>query len=82
MMCEALRHFYVFLFQTLKENTHTESERKDFEREAELLTALHHPNIVTFHGVCMETDPLMMIFEYMENGDLSNFLRSVTLPSL
>ncbi|XP_022086925.1 high affinity nerve growth factor receptor-like isoform X1 [Acanthaster planci] len=49
--------------------------RKDFEREAELLTNLQHDNIVTFYGVCMEKEPFLMVFEYMENGDLNNFLR-------
>ncbi|XP_070542817.1 NT-3 growth factor receptor-like isoform X2 [Ptychodera flava] len=50
--------------------------RRDFEREAELLTNLQHDNIVTFYGVCVEGDPFLMVFEYMENGDLNNFLRS------
>ncbi|XP_071794785.1 BDNF/NT-3 growth factors receptor-like isoform X1 [Asterias amurensis] len=49
--------------------------RKDFEREAELLSNLQHSNIVTFYGVCMEKEPFLMVFEYMENGDLNNFLR-------
>ncbi|XP_038077772.1 BDNF/NT-3 growth factors receptor-like isoform X1 [Patiria miniata] len=49
--------------------------RKDFEREAELLTNLQQANIVTFYGVCMEKEPFLMVFEYMENGDLNNFLR-------
>ena len=30
---------------------------------------------MTFYGVCAEGEPLMMVFEYMENGDLNNFLR-------
>ena len=49
--------------------------KRDFEREAELLTTLQHENIVTFYGVCTDEDPAMMIFEYMENADLNNFLR-------
>ena len=49
--------------------------RKDFDREAELLTTLQHDNIVIFYGVCADREPLMMVFEYMENGDLNNFLR-------
>ncbi|XP_072038257.1 BDNF/NT-3 growth factors receptor-like isoform X2 [Amphiura filiformis] len=50
--------------------------RKDFEREAELLAKLQHDNIVTFYGVCMDKEPFLMVFEYMENGDLNNYLRS------
>ena len=60
--------------KTLKDITLDEA-RRNFEREAELLTALQHENIVTFYGVCIDGEPLMMIFEYMENGDLNNFLR-------
>lgn len=64
----------VFAFhQTLKEAN--ESGRADFYREAELLTNLQHEHIVTFYGVCVESDPLIMVFEYMKHGDLNKFLR-------
>ncbi|XP_019624137.1 PREDICTED: NT-3 growth factor receptor-like [Branchiostoma belcheri] len=53
-----------------------EDARKDFDREAELLTNMQHENIVKFYGVCTEGEPWLMIFEYMENGDLNNYLRS------
>ena len=56
--------------------------RKDFEREAELLTNLQQENIVTFYGVCMEKEPYLMVFEYMENGDLNNYLRCVSIYGL
>lgn len=59
--------------QTLKEAN--ESSRADFYREAELLTNLQHEHIVTFYGVCVESDPLIMVFEYMKHGDLNKFLR-------
>lgn len=59
--------------QTLKEAN--ESGRADFYREAELLTNLQHEHIVTFYGVCVESDPLIMVFEYMKHGDLNKFLR-------
>lgn len=49
--------------------------RKDFQREAELLTNLQHENIVTFYGVCEDKEPFLMVFEYMENGDLNSFLK-------
>lgn len=51
--------------------------RKDFQREAELLTNLQHENIVTFYGVCEDKEPFLMVFEYMENGDLNSFLKWV-----
>lgn len=63
--------------QTLKEAS--ENARKDFHREAELLTNLQHEHIVTFYGVCVESDPLIMVFEYMKHGDLNKFLRHGSL---
>lgn len=53
----------------------SENARKDFHREAELLTNLQHEHIVTFYGMCVESDPLIMVFEYMKHGDLNKFLR-------
>lgn len=61
--------------KTLKENNGEET-RLEFEREAELLTNLKHPNIVHFYGISWDGDPFMMLFEYMEYGDLNNFLRT------
>ena len=60
--------------KTLKEFSNDEC-KSNFDREAEMLTTLQHENIVTFHGVCMDAEISMMIFEYMENGDLNNYLR-------
>ncbi|XP_038624611.1 high affinity nerve growth factor receptor isoform X1 [Tachyglossus aculeatus] len=56
----------------------SESARQDFQREAELLTTLQHEHIVRFFGVCTDGDgdPLLMVFEYMQHGDLNRFLRS------
>ncbi|XP_046653516.1 BDNF/NT-3 growth factors receptor-like isoform X2 [Daphnia pulicaria] len=52
-----------------------EESAKDFDREASLLTQLTHKNIVQFHGACVDEKPWKMVFEYMENGDLNQFLR-------
>ncbi|KAJ3594140.1 hypothetical protein NHX12_006472 [Muraenolepis orangiensis] len=58
------------------------SARKDFQREAELLTNLQHDHIVRFYGVCVDGDPLIMVFEYMKHGDLNKFLRAHSPDSL
>ncbi|XP_056596233.1 NT-3 growth factor receptor isoform X2 [Triplophysa dalaica] len=60
--------------KTLKDPTL--SARKDFQREAELLTNLQHDHIVKFYGVCVDGDPIIMVFEYMKHGDLNKFLRA------
>lgn len=52
-----------------------EDSIKDFDREAALLASLTHKNIVRFHGACVDEAPWKMVFEYMENGDLNQFLR-------
>lgn len=79
--------FLLFLFlpnfpstQTLKDPNL--SARKDFQREAELLTNLQHDHIVKFYGVCVDGDPLIMVFEYMKHGDLNKFLRSALPPAV
>lgn len=61
--------------KTLKD-FNEEEVRQDFEREAELLSNLKHQNIVHFYGISWDGDPFMMLFEYMEYGDLNNFLRA------
>ncbi|KAG8127745.1 putative Epithelial discoidin domain-containing receptor 1 protein [Naja naja] len=38
------------------------------------MSRLKDPNIVRLLGVCVRDDPLCMITEYMENGDLNQFL--------
>ena len=61
--------------KTLKERVKQDTVA-DFEREAELLTNFQHENIVGFYGVCVDGDKeRMMVLEYMEEGDLNNYLR-------
>ena len=48
--------------------------KQDFQREIEMCTELRHPNIVCLLGVQLKEDPLCMIFEYLSQGDLHEFL--------
>lgn len=43
------------------------------------MSRLRDPSIVRLLAVCVDTDPLCMITEYMENGDLNQFLCSLRL---
>ena len=65
--------------KTLK-STVTEEAIKNFEYEAELMAEITHENIVSLYGISYNGEHLMMIFEYMENKDLNNYLRFVWLP--
>lgn len=60
--------------KTLKENA-TPKTVSEFKREVELMSELHHPNIICLMGVCL-TNRLCMLFEYMAHGDLHEFLIS------
>lgn len=61
--------------KTLKEDA-TNKTRNDFQREAELMTDMQHPNIVCLLGVCFRNEPLSMLFEFMSEGDLHEYLIS------
>lgn len=48
--------------------------RNDFLKEIKIMSRLKDPNIIRLLAVCICADPLCMITEYMENGDLNQFL--------
>ncbi|KAM4020030.1 epithelial discoidin domain-containing receptor 1 isoform 3-T4 [Anomaloglossus baeobatrachus] len=48
--------------------------RSDFLKELKILSRLSDPHIIRLLGACLDEDPLCMITEYMENGDLNQFL--------
>ncbi|XP_029467551.1 discoidin domain-containing receptor 2-like [Rhinatrema bivittatum] len=52
----------------------TKTARNDFLKEIKIMSRLTDPNIIRLLGVCIWEDPLCMITEYMENGDLNQFL--------
>ena len=64
----------VVAIKVLKEGANDQT-KKDFFREAVLMHEFNHPNILKLLGVCIEEEPLCMLFEYMELGDLNGYLR-------
>ncbi|VDQ12639.1 unnamed protein product [Trichobilharzia regenti] len=52
-----------------------EKTRQDFLTEADTMSQLDHPNIVQLIGLVTQSEPKMIIIEFMENGSLDNFLR-------
>ncbi|KYO24108.1 discoidin domain-containing receptor 2 isoform B [Alligator mississippiensis] len=59
----------------------TKNARNDFLKEVKIMSRLKDPNIVRLLGVCVRDDPLCMITEYMENGDLNQFLSAHELEA-
>ncbi|XP_010794170.1 discoidin domain-containing receptor 2-like isoform X1 [Notothenia coriiceps] len=59
--------------KTLREDAN-KNARNDFLKEIRIMSRLRDANIVRLLAVCVDTDPLCMITEYMENGDLNQFL--------
>ncbi|XP_066144088.1 high affinity nerve growth factor receptor-like isoform X3 [Euwallacea fornicatus] len=77
----------VVAIKVLKESASKEAE-EDFFREVEIMSTFKNSNILSFIGVvlpegnsCGTINP-MMVFEYMEHGDLAEVLRAQRqLPS-
>ncbi|XP_061694651.1 discoidin domain-containing receptor 2-like [Syngnathoides biaculeatus] len=67
--------------KTLREDAN-KNARNDFLEEIRIMSRLRDPNIVRLLAVCVDTDPLWMIAEYMENGDLNQFLCHLRLKEL
>lgn len=60
--------------KTLAKESSTETKESFIEKLA-LMSLLHHENILELLAVSTEEEPYGMIFEYMELGDLAQFLR-------
>ncbi len=58
----------------LKEGSSAETNDA-FIQEVTLMSVLHHENILKLVAVSIEEEPFCMVFDYMENGDLNQFLR-------
>ncbi|CAL4141734.1 unnamed protein product, partial [Meganyctiphanes norvegica] len=53
----------------------TKEAKENFLQELKLLCALDDPNIVNIIGVVTQSEPLAMVLEYMDYGDLYQFLK-------
>ncbi|XP_017770325.1 PREDICTED: epithelial discoidin domain-containing receptor 1-like [Nicrophorus vespilloides] len=57
-------------------DTSTQKEKNEFYRDVRILSALDDANIAKVLGVCSEEDPLCVVMEYLEHGDLCQFLKT------
>lgn len=55
---------------------HTEQEKLEFLKEAQLMGNFKHAHILQLLGVCLDKDPNFIIMELMEGGDLLSYLRA------
>lgn len=46
----------------------------EFRTEVELLSRVHHKNLVRLFGFCLEKGELILIYEYVPNGTLKESL--------
>ncbi|KAJ6893746.1 LRR receptor-like serine/threonine-protein kinase RFK1 isoform X1 [Populus alba x Populus x berolinensis] len=47
---------------------------REFLNEMGMISCLQHPNLVKLHGCCIESDQLLLVYEYMENNSLARAL--------
>ena len=50
------------------------SIKERFEKEYRFMSRLNDPNVICLLGICV-TDTHFIMMEYMENGDLNQFLK-------
>ncbi|XP_065067872.1 discoidin domain-containing receptor 2-like isoform X2 [Rhopilema esculentum] len=53
---------------------------KEFMKEVRVMARLQHDNVVQLLGIC-EEEPKCMVVEYMENGDLNQFLHNYSFSN-
>ncbi|KAJ1407183.1 Tetratricopeptide-like helical domain superfamily [Sesbania bispinosa] len=54
--------------------------QKEFLTEIELLSRLHHRNLVSLIGYCNEEGEQMLVYEFMPNGTLRDWISGSGLP--
>ena len=67
--------FTMAAIKTLREGTSAEG-MKNFLHEAKLACQFDHDNIIKLYGICMSEGFYCLVFEYMDLGDLNEYLRS------
>ena len=53
----------------------SQTKREAFDKEAEFMSHIKHPNVLRLLGVCHH-DPAFIMMEFTEEGDLNQFLQS------
>uniref|UniRef100_A0AC35UHA7 Tyrosine-protein kinase n=1 Tax=Rhabditophanes sp. KR3021 TaxID=114890 RepID=A0AC35UHA7_9BILA len=72
-------HGKVVAVKTLKEET---MPLHEFLAEAEIMKNLNHPNLISLIGVCTREAPYFIITEFMNKGNLLDYLRKLNKNAL
>ncbi|XP_068181560.1 tyrosine-protein kinase ITK/TSK isoform X2 [Antennarius striatus] len=48
----------------------------DFKQEARVMMKVSHSKVVKLYGVCTQCYPMCLVFEFMDNGNLSAYLQA------
>ncbi|KAL0006631.1 hypothetical protein SO802_008133 [Lithocarpus litseifolius] len=57
-----------------------EEGEKEFKTEVSAISQTHHKNLVQLLGYCDEGHHRLLVYEYMSNGSLANFLFGLSRP--
>ncbi|ONK57617.1 uncharacterized protein A4U43_C09F2320 [Asparagus officinalis] len=52
----------------------SEDVLKEFVSEIEIITALHHKNMISLFGFCFENDNLVLVYDFLSRGSLEEIL--------
>lgn len=55
----------------------SEDVLKEFVLEIEIITALHHENIISLFGFCFEDTKLLLVYDLLSRGSLEDNLHGI-----
>ncbi|KAM9324562.1 ephrin type-B receptor 5-like [Gastrophryne carolinensis] len=73
-LCPPGKREVVVCIRTLRSGS-GDKDRGEFLSEASIMGQFDHPNIVRLEGAVTRSRPVMILTEYMENGELDAYLR-------
>ncbi|KMT14400.1 hypothetical protein BVRB_4g071790 [Beta vulgaris subsp. vulgaris] len=59
----------------------SEDADKEFKTEVNVIGQTHHKNLVRLVGFCKDKDQRLLVYEYMSNGNLANYLFGEIRPN-
>ncbi|CAL9121942.1 unnamed protein product [Musa textilis] len=58
---------------------HSEDVMNEFISEIEIITALHHKNVISLFGFCFENKDLVLVYDFLSRGSLEDNLHGESL---